>query len=404
MAVELWMNEEFSTSQERNALDRLMEDLEIMHGDSNERWLVLVNYMLDGSQIDLTILKPDAIIIVELKDCDKPFTATENGDWVTPDGYNIGSGRNPFRQVQQYKYRWMDFLKAHRREFSALSSAETKAVTHVSGIAAFTPLLHADVQNGISPNARKWFQICDISNLSRRVACQTSPLLHFTSLELERLVALLHLKGPYLHPIQRKLQHQKKEFGKTKPSNCLQPIDLISLLQDVNYGTLLFLVLSPNIDKRITSSIEGYLKTAPVIIEQTLISSVGNKDTYVVQAYHPNKASILLTLFPFDNTVATRSLISSILSTIYNIVQHLSDRISAQVILIVDNYLSDETECLTVADQFSILNVPIIALGVGSEWDEDLLIDMAIRTGGIADYVDVAENVILHLQHTINKA
>lgn len=69
MTVELWIGEEFDTSQERRALDRFLTEMSTDFGQSDELYLILANYYLDGRQIDLTVLKQNAIIVIELKEC-----------------------------------------------------------------------------------------------------------------------------------------------------------------------------------------------------------------------------------------------------------------------------------------------------------------------------------------------
>ena len=40
-----------------------------------------------------------------------------------------------------------------------------------------------------------------------------------------------------------------------------------------------------------------------------------------------------------------------------------------------------EEECRSVADRVAAAGVPLIALGLGTDWNEDLLLDVAQRTG-----------------------
>jgi Ca-activated chloride channel family protein len=50
------------------------------------------------------------------------------------------------------------------------------------------------------------------------------------------------------------------------------------------------------------------------------------------------------------------------------------------------------------------LGVPLTALGVGDDWNEDLLIDMANRSGGTADYIGTADEIIDYFQTTVQRA
>jgi hypothetical protein len=93
MPVQLWIGQEFDTTHERKALHNFWDAIQARFGQSDDLYLVLANYFVGGRQVDLTVLKRDAVVVIELKDCADPFRATENGDWLTiPDGNMIGTG------------------------------------------------------------------------------------------------------------------------------------------------------------------------------------------------------------------------------------------------------------------------------------------------------------------------
>src|SRR5688572_14095371 len=50
-----------------------------------------------------------------------------------------------------------------------------------------------------------------------------------------------------------------------------------------------------------------------------------------------------------------------------------------RLILLTDGQTENEQECLHQADEAGRRGIPITALGVGQDWNEDLLIDMASR-------------------------
>jgi len=52
-----------------------------------------------------------------------------------------------------------------------------------------------------------------------------------------------------------------------------------------------------------------------------------------------------------------------------------------------------ERECLREADEGGRKGIPLLALGLGSDWNEDLLTDMALRSGGVADYIARPEDL-----------
>jgi Ca-activated chloride channel family protein len=75
-----------------------------------------------------------------------------------------------------------------------------------------------------------------------------------------------------------------------------------------------------------------------------------------------------------------------------------------RMVLLTDGQTENENDCLHQADQAGQRGVPITALGVGKDWNEDLLIDMANRSGGTADYIDQPDKIVDYFQNTVQRA
>ncbi len=75
-----------------------------------------------------------------------------------------------------------------------------------------------------------------------------------------------------------------------------------------------------------------------------------------------------------------------------------------RLVLLTDGQTENEKECLLRAEQAGQQGVPITALGVGNDWNEDLLIDMANRSGGTADYIAHADTIVEYFQNTVQRA
>src|SRR6266498_3900625 len=69
-----------------------------------------------------------------------------------------------------------------------------------------------------------------------------------------------------------------------------------------------------------------------------------------------------------------------------------------RLVLLTDGQTENENDCLRQADVAGQRGVPITALGVGKDWNEDLLIDVANRSGGTADYIDQPDKIIDYFQ------
>lgn len=75
-----------------------------------------------------------------------------------------------------------------------------------------------------------------------------------------------------------------------------------------------------------------------------------------------------------------------------------------RLVLLTDGQTEHERDCLLRADDAGRMSVPITALGVGQDWNEDLLIEIANRSGGTADYIDRPEKITEFFQNTVQQA
>ncbi|QTA88193.1 nuclease-related domain-containing protein [Desulfonema magnum] len=198
MSVELCICNEFDTSYEREALHRFVNNMGVRFGDTDTLCLILANYVIGGRQVDLTVLKKDAIVVIELKECKDPFKAYENKDWITDRGHKIGSnGLNPFNQIRQYRIRWFELLKENRDRFRCLRTAQNdRPFWYVKGFVAVSPSLHNDTVNKISKDSW-WFRLCGLNELDRIIGFETNKWMNFSDDELRFIATeLLSLKKP----------------------------------------------------------------------------------------------------------------------------------------------------------------------------------------------------------------
>lgn len=75
-----------------------------------------------------------------------------------------------------------------------------------------------------------------------------------------------------------------------------------------------------------------------------------------------------------------------------------------RLVLLTDGQTEHENECLLRAEEAGQLGVPLTALGVGKDWNEDLLIEMANRSGGTADFIDQPDKIVDYFQNTVQRA
>jgi Ca-activated chloride channel family protein len=75
-----------------------------------------------------------------------------------------------------------------------------------------------------------------------------------------------------------------------------------------------------------------------------------------------------------------------------------------RLVLLTDGQTEHENECLRRAEDAGKAGVPITALGVGKDWNEDLLIDMANRSNGTADFISQPDQITGYFQDTVQRA
>ncbi|MDJ0516262.1 MAG: nuclease-related domain-containing protein [Trichodesmium sp. MO_231.B1] len=196
MTIEVWMGKNFDTSYEREAVGKFLDDMEFRFGNEEKLHLVLMDYYIENRQIDLTVLKNDAIIPIELKECHEPFLASENGDWCTPSGYIVGSeDRNPFQQVYEHRIKWFNLLKANKHKFRCLDNApDGRPFWYSTCIVAISPSLHPNITNKISSDSW-WFRLFGLDELAKQIEFQTNKYMNFSDDELRKIASdLLSLK------------------------------------------------------------------------------------------------------------------------------------------------------------------------------------------------------------------
>lgn len=81
-----------------------------------------------------------------------------------------------------------------------------------------------------------------------------------------------------------------------------------------------------------------------------------------------------------------------------------ADRISSMVLLTDGQTWGDEDTCRQLAQELGQAGVRVTALGLGAEWNEKLLDDIAEATGGTSDYVADAGKIAAFFQRAVRAA
>jgi hypothetical protein len=166
MTIEFFLGSNLSTTHERKALISFLEAAYLVLAQRKEPYVVLANYHIAGRQVDLTILKPDGILVGDFKECDSPFTATENGPWQIVDSTaSLGTEKeNPYQQLKELRNIWIDFLADKAAFTQGVSKTALRKFVH--GAVVINPVLPANTVNRI-PKRVVWFHLLGLKDLAR---------------------------------------------------------------------------------------------------------------------------------------------------------------------------------------------------------------------------------------------
>src|SRR5581483_5184316 len=81
--------------------------------------------------------------------------------------------------------------------------------------------------------------------------------------------------------------------------------------------------------------------------------------------------------------------------------KHLGPGRVNQLVLLTDGQTENEGDCRREADNAGRAGIKITALGLGTDWNESLLEDVAQRTGGVADFIAQPEAISSHFQRVV---
>lgn len=81
--------------------------------------------------------------------------------------------------------------------------------------------------------------------------------------------------------------------------------------------------------------------------------------------------------------------------------RHLSAQCINRLVLLTDGQTEGERDCKGEADNAARDHIAVVALGIGSDWNENLLIEIGSRSGGQADCIAQAHEIQQYFQSTV---
>ena len=190
MSLRIFKLEEYDHTHEREQFRNLCSILKDLYDKSAEMHLLFANINFNGVPLDAMLIKPDAITVLEFKNYSGNVIAAENGDWKLDDGTIIkgGMGKNPFVQTKNNKFAVITTLNTW------FPSTHVN-LGHTSGIVVFNQPVTVD-DHLISPKSKSWFHICDMDHISDKISDITSPAIHYTNSDLDKLPQILNCDDP----------------------------------------------------------------------------------------------------------------------------------------------------------------------------------------------------------------
>lgn len=142
MAVQVWVGEKPEHPNERRAIVALANGLERLEN----MYMLLANFNVGGRNIDLVVIKHDALFLIELKHCDGKLFGGVNGPWYVESANGerkrLNPGRkNPYNQIIAYYYSLTNFLNDHRTDIVSGSKAESINFRTCKRVVVFAPTI-----------------------------------------------------------------------------------------------------------------------------------------------------------------------------------------------------------------------------------------------------------------------
>ncbi|MBI5352405.1 MAG: UvrD-helicase domain-containing protein [Chloroflexi bacterium] len=190
MTVEFWMGKEPDTTHEMQAREQIIKLFQKEFASESHLISVAFDFHC-GEDLDLAIFKSDAIIVVELKDCEAPVIGKENGNWIienTEKSLKGGNTDNPFQQVRKNRYSLMGYLKDHRESFLSKQKADQSTFEHVSGIVAFSPKKNINSKFDFDFGKHRWFHIVGLPELAEIIKQIRSTKIRLQNDEIRKLI------------------------------------------------------------------------------------------------------------------------------------------------------------------------------------------------------------------------
>lgn len=182
------------TVNEKRMYNRLLNSLHSHLDDSEDTYYLVVDHIIGTNQLDLLIIKKNAVISIDMKAYSGNITGNENGDWSCDnDGtiVEIKRTKNPFKQCKDHRFAVMRLLSQKLKAIEPRFNEQ--AVDHISSGVCFLAGMSFD-ENQIDENNRLWFFVTDEENLGSFLEEADSNQFLLREWEIIKLLESMNLK------------------------------------------------------------------------------------------------------------------------------------------------------------------------------------------------------------------
>ncbi|MFC1528182.1 NERD domain-containing protein [Candidatus Neomarinimicrobiota bacterium] len=160
---------------------------------------LLSNFFVNGEEIDVAIILPNKVLIVDLKSGSGVIKGDENGPWICIPRTNLkyiinkGSKKNPLNQARDKRFAMMQYLDERKGIIFSAQKASQISFEHISSLIVFDNDITWD--KGQLPHViTLWFDVLSMNELPSNLSNARSKKLSLTEEEAEKIPSLMNLR------------------------------------------------------------------------------------------------------------------------------------------------------------------------------------------------------------------
>lgn len=195
MPLKVYIGEKFSHKHETEIFNSLIKKLKEQYDKSDELVILVGNFYYNNQEIDATIFKKNAVIVIDFKKYSGAIKFSENGKWYAGNEIIKGGNKiNPFVQLRTNKFALVNFFK--NNHYSILKSNKEINYGHIQAMVIFHNKISFQ-ENTLPYNLQKWFHITDFDHCIEIINKLTDEEISFTNEEILNIIKVLNVTDYY---------------------------------------------------------------------------------------------------------------------------------------------------------------------------------------------------------------